>query len=292
MEKHPPMIIFKLRWRPLLTLLGVLVASALAYPAWHHLYPVTAAKGWDYKVFLLGIPKVSALALDAQGALFVSQEFPEPLGKILLMQADGSSTEVLEGLSKPDGHVVFRGGLVTGQEDGLQPVLWLRDGQREVLFEADSIEGIATDGHSLFAIEDKPQGRLLRYDPETRQLSVLRDGLDEGEGVSVCPDGRLFYTEKAKGWVKQWQPVGADKLVVEGLNAPGYVQCTRDGLWITEDATHMARLLLLDSTGHLQVILQHLRAAQTIIPLGSGSYLLAEQGRSRILEISRQPNGS
>jgi sugar lactone lactonase YvrE len=56
----------------------------------------------------------------------------------------------------------------------------------------------------LFAIEDKSPGRLLRFEPDTQTLTVLRAGLDEGEGVSVCPDGRLFYTEKAKGWVKQW----------------------------------------------------------------------------------------
>ncbi|GLZ88000.1 hypothetical protein Pres01_40510 [Metapseudomonas resinovorans] len=243
-------------------------------------------------MFSRGIPMISALALDSQGTLFVSQELPDRMGKILRLEVDGRGTEVLTGLSKPDGLVMFRGGLVTGQEGGALPVLWLHDGRSETLFEADSVEGVATDGHFLYAIEDRPQGRLLRYDPGTRQLSVLREGLDEGEGVSVCPDGRLFYTEKPKGWVKQWQPARQDQIVVEGLNAPGFVQCTGDGLWITEDATHGARLLLLDPSGHLQVILQHLRAAQTIVPLGSGRYLLAEQGRNRILELFRLPNGS
>jgi hypothetical protein len=40
-------------------------------------------------------------------------------------------------------------------------------------------------------------------------------------------------------------PKGDDRVIAEGLNAPGFVQCTEDGLWITEDATHMARLLLV-----------------------------------------------
>ncbi|WP_280328739.1 hypothetical protein [Pseudomonas sp. BN102] len=235
---------------------------------------------------------ISALALDSQGTLFVSQELPDCMGKILRLEADGRGTEVLTGLSKPDGQVMFRDGLVTGQEGGALPVLWLRDDHSETLFEADSVEGVATDGHLLYAIEDRPQGRLLRYGPDTRQLRVLREGLDEGEGVAVCPDGRLFYTEKAKGWVKQWQPAGQDPLVVESLNTPGFVVCTKDGVWITEDATHGTRLLLLDPSGHLQVILQHLRAPQAIVPFDSGRYLLAEQGRNRILEIFRLPNGS
>ena len=154
-------------------------------------------------------------------------------------------------------------------------MLWLHDGKAEALFEANNVEGITTDGRVLFAIEDMKSGRL----PESRSLSVLRDGLAEGEGLSLCRNGRLFYTEKAKGWVKQWQPEGRDKLVVEGLNAPGFVQCSDDGLWITEDATHGALLLLLDASGNLQVILRHLRSAQTIVQIAPPS-LLARRARA------------
>ncbi|WP_432218044.1 hypothetical protein ACREYJ_27580 [Pseudomonas kribbensis] len=265
----------------------VVIVSGLAYPAWRHFYPVTAAKGWSFEVAYSQIPKVSALAVDDRGALFVSQEFSSRKGKILRLHDDGTSEEVLTELSKPDGHIFFQGGLVTGQEGGSLPVIWLNDGIKQTLFNADNVEGVATDGHVLFAIEDKTPGRLLRFEPDTQQLTVLRSGLDEGEGVSVCPDGRLFYTEKAKGWVKQWQPQGEDLIVAKDLNAPGFVQCTDDGLWITEDATHMAKLLLVDQDGKLQVILNHLRSAQTIIQISTGEYLLAEQGRNRILKLKK-----
>ncbi|WP_234358344.1 hypothetical protein [Metapseudomonas resinovorans] len=252
----------------------MVLTSVAAYPAWRYLHPVTAAEGWEYRLFSQGISIISALALDSQGTQFVSQEQPDRTGKILRLQADARGTEVLTGLSKPDGQMLFR------------------DGRVETLFEADSVEAVVTDGHLLYAIEDGPQGRLLRYDPDTRQFTVLREGLDKGEGITICPDGRLFYTDKANGRVKQWQPAGQDPLVVEDLNAPGFVQCTKDGLWITEDATHGARLLLLDPSGRLEVILQHLRAPQTVIPLSSGRYHLAEHGRNRVLEIFRRPNGS
>ena len=107
--------------------------------------------------------------------------------------------------------------------------------------------------------------------------------------AACCASTPTVATEKRKGWVKQWQAKGPDIIVADGLNAPGFVQCTSDGLWITEDATHLARVLLLDTGGKLQVILTHLRSAQTLIPLAAGSYLLAEQGRKRILKLERRP---
>jgi hypothetical protein len=275
--------------RKLLLGFCTIALSAMAFSAWRHFYPVTASNGWDYGVYRDGISKVSALSYDGQ-TVYASQELSDGKGKILGLQADGSVTEVLTGLSKPDGQVMYRGGLVTGQEGGKLPVFWVHDGQTETLFEANNVEGIATDGRALIAIEDTKSGRLLRYEPESRSLRVLREGLSEGEGLSLCSDDRLYYTEKAKGWVKQWQPESQDKLIVDGLNAPGFVQCSDDGLWITEDATHGARLLLLDASGNLQVILSHLRSAQTIIQIAPHHYLLAEQGRNRIIEVHRTNN--
>ncbi|WP_291994844.1 hypothetical protein [Candidatus Accumulibacter sp. ACC003] len=278
----------KLYWRRAAVLFGALLLLYLIYASWRQFYPVSTAAGWQVQVYREDIAMVSALALDGKGGLYVSQELSSGQGKILKLQAGGRLTEVLGGLSKPDGQVMFRGGLVTGQEGGTLPVLWLHDGKAESLFKANNVEGIATDGQVLYVIEDARPGRLLRYSPDSGELAVLRAGLDDGEGVSVCADGRLFYTEKRQGLVKQWHAEGPDIVVAAGLNAPGFVQCTADGVWITEDATHMARVLLLESTGKLRVILDHLRSAQTIIPLEPGSYLVAEQGRQRILKLNRQ----
>ena len=274
-------------WRSAVVLFGCVLVLYLIYASWRQFYPVSAAAGWKVQVYRDDIAMVSALALDGRGGLYVSQEISGGKGKILRLAADGSVSEALTGLSKPDGQVMFRGGLVTGQEGGALPVLWLRDGKAEALFEGNNVEGIATDGQLLYAIEDARPGRLLRFAPDSGELAVLRAGLDDGEGLGLCADGRLFYTEKRKGWVKLWQADGPDIVVADGLNAPGYLQCTADGLWITEDATHLARVLLLDAAGKLEVVVKHLRSAQTIIPLASGSYLLAEQGRRRILKIDR-----
>lgn len=271
--------------------LTVLLAG-LAFFAWQHLYPVTAAEGWSARVFLGDVPYVSALAQDRQGALYVTQELKDERGSVFTVAASGARTTVLLGLSKPDGLAVLGDGVVVSQESGDYPVLWLHGGKTEALFPGRSVEGIASDGRYLYAIEDRSgDGRLLRFDPTTRKLTVLRDGLSAGEGVAVCPDGQLFYAEKGKGWVKRWRSAEPDELVLSGLNAPGFLMCNDEGLWVTEDATHRARLLLLDRNGALQVILRHLRSGQTVLSLGPGHLLLAEQGRGRILELTQGPTG-
>lgn len=280
-----------LRYRRLLACCLVLLVPGLAYPAWRHFYPAISSPGWEYRAVQTGIDRVSALALDAQGRLYISQEFADGKGTILRQNSDGSLSGVLNGLSKPDGLALFASGVAVSQEGGAQPLLLLQGDQAKPLFVSDNVEGIVSDGHYLYLIEDKQQGRLLRYDPSNGEVVTLRAGLDEGEAVTVCADGRLFYSEKNKGWVKQWQPSGEDSLVQANLNQPGFLLCSADGLWISEDSTHMARLLLLDTAGQLQVVMQHLRSAQTIIALAPGRYLLAEQGRKRILELQRRPLG-
>jgi hypothetical protein len=53
-------------------------------------------------------------------------------------------------------------------------------------------------------------------------------------------------------------------------------------LYVTVDATHQARLLLLDSGRSLQVILGHARSTQTVLSLAPGQLLIGEQGCARI----------
>lgn len=273
------------RW--VLGVVAGFVVASLGVAAWRDLYPVTVATGWSLHIFRDAIPRVSALATNGAGALFVSEELLDRHGRILRLSLaeDIAQEQWLSGLSKPDGLAFFQGGVAISQEQGSQPVLWRAEGEAQPLFVTDNAEGVATDGHALFVIEDRHGGRILRYDPVGKEVTVLRSGLDEPEGIAVCPDGGLYYSEKGQGRVYRWQPDGLDQMVLDGLKAPGFLMCNKDGLWITEDATHMARLLLLDSLGRLKTVLNHLRSPQTILELGTGRYLLAEQGRDRILEL-------
>lgn len=276
-------------WRPLLGFVCSVALGALALAAWRHLAPPQAEAGWHYEVYQDDVEKVSALAIDGQGQLLLSQELQNGQGRILQRAADGRLSEVELGLSKPDGMVAFRGGVVFSQEQDTEPVLWYGANGTRTLFSGRNIEGLANDGRFLYAIEDRRgDGNLLRYDPETDSTLVLRSDLDEAEAITACPDGRLYYSEKAKGQVRQLVAEGQDPLVLEGLNQPGFLLCTNDGLWISEDATHMARVLLLTPDGQQHTVLSHLRSAQTLLQTAPGHYLLAEQGRNRVLRLQRR----
>lgn len=277
----------------LLAALAVLV-PALSFLAWQRYFPVTVGSGWTLRVYMDDIPMVSALARDDQGALYITREHNKQHGSLFKQRPDGSMQEVMAGLDKPDGLLAFRGGILVSQEGGEYALLWLHDGRVDKLFKGSNIEGIDSDAKYIYAIEDlKSEGRLLQLDLVTGKVAILRGGLRSAEGVAVCPDGRLFYSEKKEGLVKQYRAdAAADPVVHSRLNLPGFLLCNGDGLWIAEDGTQGARLLLAGPSGALQVVLGRLRSAQTVLQLAPGRLLVAEQGRNRILEISRIPDGS
>ncbi len=218
----------------------------------------------------------------------MSQELQDGKGLVFRIAADGSRDTVLDGLSKPDGMASFRDGIAISQEQGASPVFWWHAQQARPLFDGIQVEGVASDGRYLYAAEDRDlDGRILRYDPETGGLTVLREGLQRSEGVAACPDGSVFYTERnvATSCVCMR---GRGRGGAERTECTELLLCDSEGLWITEDSTHNARALLLPPDGPLQVIVRRLRSAQSLLPIGPGRYLLAEQGRDRILEIERQ----
>ena len=114
----------------------------------------------------------------------------------------------------------FAGGIAFGQESYANPVSLYRNNLIEPLFLATNIEGLTSDGQNLYAVEDKKTGgRLLKYDSSSGNLTALRDNLEEAEGIVVCPDGSLFYTEKERGWIKKYHPGSKenDKTVATAL---------------------------------------------------------------------------
>lgn len=264
-----------------------LVVGALGFFSWQQFYPVSAAPGWTVRVAYDDVKKAAALGLDVNGAVLVTEELRNRQGRLLQIGADGSRTTLADELSKPDGLASFQGRLVFSQEGGEHPVISLHNGVMTPLFSGINVQGLKADGDLLYAVEDrKGEGRLLRYQASDQSVSVLREHLDEAEAFEICPNRQMFYTEKAKGVVRRLSEDGSDPVLLDGLKEPSFLLCDARGLWITEDRTHLARLLLLDSSGELRVILSFLKAPQELLPVGEGKYLLAEGGRNRVLEVS------
>lgn len=274
-----------LRWG--LSLAGLLVVATLGFFAWQSFYPVSAATGWSVQTVHRDVPKAASLMPMPDGSLMISQELNDAKGSIVRIHPDGQRDVVVGNLSKPDGMFATHGGWVFSQETGNAPVSFLKDGVVSELFRGENVQGLWVEGDDLYAIEDrKDNGRLLRYRWGDQSLTVIRDKLHEGESITRCTDGRMLYTEKKKGVVRELTDDGSDPVVLAGLNKPTFLMCDERGLWVNEDSTHRARLLLIDKQGQQQTILSFLKAPQSIVPTDRGTYLLAEGGRNRVLELT------
>ncbi|KAF1070826.1 MAG: hypothetical protein GAK45_00687 [Pseudomonas citronellolis] len=273
--------------RTLLALPLVALCAALGFFVWQTFYPVQAASGWHYRVAFNDVRKAASLVPLADGSVVASQELRNGHGSIVRLAADGTRQVLVADLSKPDGMIAAQGGWVFSQEIDGASVDLLKDGHVTALFKGADVQGLWDDGEWLYAIEDrKGDGRLLRYRWSDARLEVLRAHLTESESITRCTDGRLLYTEKVAGVIHQLTDDGRDPVILGGLNQPTYLMCDARGLWISEDSTHRARLLLLDTQGQLHTILSFLKAPQQIIADGKGGYLLAEGGRNRVLALT------
>lgn len=280
---RPPRSVFRVA----LTATSLVVASAVGFFIWQDFYPVQSAKGWSYDVLHEDVKKAASLVPLPDGGLLVSQELKDNQGNILHIAADGKRQVMIDGLSKPDGMVAAQGGWVFSQEKDGKPVQLLKDGKVSDLFMGNSVQGLWNDGDHLYAIEDShDNGRLMRYRWSDGELTVLREHLQETESITRCTDGNLLYSEKEKGLVHRFSEDGTDPVLLSGLNKPTFLMCDERGLWISEDSTHRARLLLWDGKGEPRTILSFLKAPQSIVADGKGGYLLAEGGRNRVLHLT------
>lgn len=270
--------------------LALVVAATLGFFAWQSFYPVQASGDWRVEVVYRDVPKAASLAPLLDGSLLVSQELRNGKGSLVRIGPDGVREVLVGNLSKPDGMAAVNGGWVFSQEQGDAAVGFLKDGKVTELFRGTNVQGLWSEGDDLYAVEDrKDEGRLLRYRWSDGSLTVLRERLSEVESVTRCNDGRMLYTEKKKGVVRQLAEDGSDPVILTGLNQPTFLMCDQRGLWISEDSTHRARLLLVDAEGRQNTVLSFLKAPQSIVASGRGTYLVAEGGRDRVLELLPPP---
>lgn len=228
-----------------------LLITALGFFAWQSFYPVQVVGGWSVHVVYLDVPKAASLVPMSDGSLMVSQELHDGQGSIVRIRPDGVREGIVDKLSKPDGMAAAHGCWVYSQEAGESMVSFFKDGKVTDLFKGVDAQGLWNDGDDLYAIEDrKGDGRLLRYRWSDQALTVVRSNLNEAESVTRCADGRMLYTEKEKGVVRQLTEDRRDPVVLANLNQPTFLMCDGRGLWVSEDSTHRARLLLIDLHGH------------------------------------------
>lgn len=277
----------------LLYLITFSVVLALAILAWLRFTPVAVAKGWQYREVQSDLDRIVALLRlpdDSVLATLSAKQHPGSPGLGQLIRLDipaGRYTVLADGLFKPAGLLAHDGGVVLTQEYPEQPVLLWKDDELQPLFWLANPESIvATPQGKWLIIEDTPDGRLLEIDPYNGYTQkVLAGGFAAGEGVCSTEDGRVFVVDAKKPDLFELRDGNMHRIAAP-FRKPGFLRCTPDGLWITEDATNNGHLWFYDFRSFHQIA-SHLHAPQSVLPDGDG-VLVAEQGRSRLLRFARQ----
>jgi gluconolactonase len=188
------------------------------------------ADGSRHPIARTGRP--NGLAMSADGALWVAESLDPGL---LRLELTGAFTRELD------------------QIDG-EPLLWPNDvcvGPDAAIYATDS--GIRVGD---FLLDDEPRencrelpvdGRVLRFDPRSREASFLDRGLKFANGIAFGPDGMLYVNETYTGDVYRYRiadgvAVGGRELFgnvldrdhkASGLQGPDGMAFSEDGrLWL------------------------------------------------------------
>jgi gluconolactonase len=100
-------------------------------------------------------------------------------------------------------------------------------------------EGPVWDGQALL-FSDIPNHRVMRYDPATGATSEYRTGTNEGNGLQIDRQGRLYCCEGAGRRVTRFEKDGgttvlADRFEGRRLNSPNDLAIdTRGRIWFTD----------------------------------------------------------
>ncbi len=93
----------------------------------------------------------------------------------------------------------------------------------------------ATDG--TLVVAEGGEGRILRINATTGEVSVLVRGLSRPTGIVVLSDGTCCVSETGKGRVVRVDSSGTITSIVEGLRQPQGLAVLRDQLLILDAGT-------------------------------------------------------
>jgi sugar lactone lactonase YvrE len=271
----------------------ILVAAVFSYVAWSNYVDSSdaprVAEGWRYFVIAKDIELIDNVVVGQSGEIFVSSEV-KGSGGVVLQLTDGNPLVLLGHLSRPDGLAIGPGVLFITEEVGNGRVIQLNldDRSHRIVTALDRPEGIEwMPNGTLVVAEDRQDGRIVRV-TENGEVQPVFQHLNRPEGLTIDSDGSIVVAETGSGRILRITD-GSLKVIVGGLNSPDQVFRAPDGaIWISEDATPGRLLRYRD--GELEEVASGLSAPQGIAyDAANDRYLVAEQGRSRLLAFAREP---
>lgn len=262
--------------------------SVFATSAWTQPTVTDVSHDWVLdKVLVTGLVGIDNIVLNRQGELYATQEL-RWIGKLVKIDRQGRVSNLMSGLNRPDGLLLYRNKLYLTEEVPNGRILEydLNSGKVTTLFTAHKPEGIdSLKSGALVISEDKVGGALIQWSRSTGKR-VLIKALDRPEGLCVDSQQSIFIAETASGRILRYKN-GKVYPVLLNLNNPDQIECDADGsLWIAEDANPGRVLRFIN--GQLEVIAKKLSYPQGIAIGVNGDVFIAEQGKSRIIHLIKK----
>jgi len=198
-----------------------------------------------------------AITSDAAGNTFIADR---SLG-VVRVSAGGTQTAIGSRIGDARGVAIDGAGniFVVDRLHGLVAEISAVSGaQTTLLSDLNAPSGIAIDGgHSLY-IADSSNNRLLKINPDGKQL-VLGAGLRSPQAVALDSSGNIFVADSGNNQIVEIPADGGSQIVVaDGLNAPA-------GL-----AVDAAGNLFIADTGNNRILELHAGSATPIVlPTGT-----------------------
>lgn len=245
---------------------------------------VVAVKGWQWKVYQTGLPRVDNLLLSPTGTMYATLELGGGKGKLVAIR-NGKITVLLQNLNRPDGLAIYDNYLFVTEEIEQGRILQfdLRTGLSKIRALLDNPEGIIVlpDG-SLLISEDRSEGRLVHVAP-SGEMSVILNDLARPEGLRQGDDGTVYIAETGKNRVLAYKN-GKIRIIVDSLREPDQLAIDSHGaLWIAEDADPGRIFRFGDNK--LELMIRGLASPQGMVFDRHGRLFVAEQGKNRILQF-------
>ncbi len=257
------------------------------------------------------------VAVDSLGRIYGGLQD----GRIIRMQHDGSNAETFAdtggrplGLAfDSTGHLIvadaFKGLLsispegeitVLSTEAGGVPFAFTDDvdiGPDGVIYFSDASSKYDQHNYKRDLFENRPNGRLLAYDPATSATSVLLDDLYFANGVAVSPDGAfVLVNETARYRVRRYWLAGPrhgeSEVIVDNL--PGFPDgISSNGAGVYWLALASPRNPLLDNLApHPFVRKMILRLPEAVQPAPERyAFVLGLDGDGRVVHNLQNPSG-
>ncbi len=185
----------------------------------------------DGRIARLPLPNREARLFAETGGRPLGMVF-DPLGNLLVADATTGLLSI-----SPRGEVSV---LATGVND--RPFGFLDDldiGPDGTVYMSDASTRFGYGSHRLAILEHGGDGRLLAWDPATRAVSVLLDGLQFPNGIVVEPSGEsLLFAETGAYRIRRYWLKGERARTTEVFaeNLPGFpdnISRTPDGrIWV------------------------------------------------------------